>query len=69
MQDFNSNLKTKKEAAIYMRISLPTLSRLLSANCIPYIKLGARVLIQQADIDTYLAQCRVESVQPEQATA
>lgn len=62
-------LLTKKEASAYMRISLPMLNRLMAKNCIPYIKLGARVLIQQADIDTYLAQCRVESVQPEQATA
>lgn len=57
----NKKLLTKAEASDIMRISLAMLNRLLAQQRIPYIKLGARVLIEQKDIDAYLEQCRVET--------
>lgn len=56
-----SRLLTKAEAADQLRISLAMLNRLLAKRCIPYIKVGARVLIRQNHIDNYLAKCEVST--------
>jgi len=46
---------TKQEAAKYMRVSVPTLDRLM-AQGLPYIKLDRRVLFRREDIDKWLVK-------------
>lgn len=38
----------------YLRISLPTLNRLLQKHAFPYIKVGQRVLFRRSEIDAFL---------------
>lgn len=45
---------TKEEASELLRISRPTLDRMIKRKEIPYIKLGRRVLFRKKDIDEFL---------------
>ena len=48
------NLLTIKEAAEYLRISIPGIYRLTSQKRIPFIKLGQRVLFDLQDLVIWL---------------
>ena len=45
---------TREQAAKYLQISLPTLSRLLRDGALPVYRNGRVVRINRDDIDTYL---------------
>lgn len=49
-----SDLMTKAEVIAYLKISLPTLNRLLKKKALPYYKLERRVLFRKSEIDAYL---------------
>lgn len=54
LQSNNSNLLTRKEAAIKLRISLVTLDKLVSKNTIPAISIGRRVFISEDQINAFI---------------
>jgi excisionase family DNA binding protein len=54
---------TKQEAAKLLGIATVTLDRLRRRKSISFRKVGARVLFTQADIDQFLEQSLVPSVQ------
>ena len=45
---------TKDELIKYLKISRPTINRMMKAHEIPFIKLARRVLFRKADIDKFL---------------
>jgi excisionase family DNA binding protein len=45
---------TKSEVMEYLRISKPTLQRLMRKTAFPFIKLDKAVLFRKSDIDAYL---------------
>lgn len=47
------NRLTKQEAALLLRISLPTLNRRMKDRKIKYIKDGRLVMFTESDLNTY----------------
>ncbi len=58
----NDDLMTKAEVLDYLKISLPTLNRLLKRTAFPYFKLDRRVLFRKRDIDAYLEAHMVKPI-------
>jgi len=59
----NAEYLTKQEAAEYMRVSVPTLDRLMLQG-LPHIKLARRVLFRKKDIDAFLAKKVIGKTRP-----
>jgi excisionase family DNA binding protein len=57
---FNKKFLSRQEAADALGISLVTLARRLRDQSIPYVKIGARVLIPAAFIDQLLEKALSE---------
>ena len=61
----DNGILTRKEAAVYLRISVRTLDELAQDGEIPYSKLGkglrSRVVYQRRDLDAYVERSRVDS--------
>jgi|GEM_PF-6324115 len=55
---------TKAEVMAYLKISLPTLNRLLKKGAFPYYKLERRVLFRKNEIDAFL-EARIVMPTPE----
>jgi len=49
-----AELMTKDDLMAYLKISRPTVNRLMKEDGLPYIKLGHHVRFKQADVDAYL---------------
>jgi excisionase family DNA binding protein len=47
-------LISKNELIKYLKVSRPTLDRLMKQKAFPFIKLDRRVLFRKADIDRFL---------------
>jgi len=60
-----TNLIEPTQAAAYLKISLRTLAKWRSTGSpsIPYIKIGRCIRYRQADLDAYLAEHTVNSVE------
>ena len=52
-------LLTMTEAIGKLRIAKPTLYGYVSRGKVPYLKIGARVLFDEAELDAWLEQRRV----------
>jgi len=50
---------TRREAAAYLRFSLKTLERRVSAGAIPVLRVGGLTRFARADLDAYMDSCRV----------
>ena len=50
-----------KEAAIRLGISLSKMYALVEQRQIAHYRLGGKILLQEADLEVYLKQCRVEA--------
>jgi excisionase family DNA binding protein len=59
---------TVAEAAKQIGISASKLYQLVAARAIAHYRVGGKIVFAKADIDAYLASCRVGAVAPE-ATA
>jgi len=46
---------TTREAAQYLRVSLPTINRRVRSGELPYIRMGRSLRFRLADLDAYLA--------------
>ncbi len=46
---------TKREAAEYLRLSVPTVDRLRLSGALAYIKVGKKVLFRKRDLDRFMA--------------
>lgn len=55
-------LMTPAEVAESLKISVPSVRRLQYQRRIPFIKVGGSVRFARADITSYLAKNRVESI-------
>lgn len=47
------NIHDYESAAVYLKSSVPVIKRLVKANLIPAKKHGAKVLIEEPDLDRY----------------
>ena len=63
------SMKDVVEAAAYLGIAPDTLRGWRRLGRIAFYKIGSRVLFSQADLDAYLAGCRVPARQDELVTA
>jgi excisionase family DNA binding protein len=52
-------LLTMTEAIAKLKIAKPTLYGYVSRGKIPYLKIGARVLFDDEELDLWLESCRV----------
>ncbi len=59
---------TVAEAAQKIGISASTLYQQVAARKISHYRVGGKIVFSEADVDAYLASCRVAAVAP-QATA
>jgi excisionase family DNA binding protein len=57
------NLLTLPEAAPLLRLKVSTLRAWVLRRKLPYIKMGARVLLRRADIDALIADSLVPATQ------
>lgn len=55
---------TVKEAAKRIGISASKLYQLVGARVISHYRVGGKIVFAEADIDAYLATCRVGAVTP-----
>jgi len=55
---------TIAEAAPRLGISASKLYQLVAARAIAHYRVGGKIVFSQADIDDYLARCRVAAVAP-----
>ncbi|MBZ5859446.1 excisionase family DNA-binding protein [Flavihumibacter profundi] len=56
VQSSNQSLFTRKEAAVKLRISLPTLDKLISSQKLTSLLIGRRRLISEQHLDTLINQ-------------
>jgi len=49
---------TMKEAAVYLRVSISTVKRLIKAGKIPFFKVGGKTLHDKAEVDSYVKRLR-----------
>ena len=61
--DSVDRLMTPKETAERLRCSLPQVYAYSSRGVLPKIKLGGKLLFQEADVDAYVQTCRIEARQ------
>lgn len=61
---FKNSRLSRKSAAEYLGINVGTLAKWASVGnpCIPYHKVGKKVVYLQADLDAFLVSNRVEGV-------
>jgi excisionase family DNA binding protein len=52
-----SRLFTKPEGKDYLRLSEPTVNRLIRAGRLPVVRIGRRVLFRQEDLDAFVRAC------------
>ncbi len=50
---------SKKDLAVYLRVSLPTINRLMKQG-FPHFKLERKVLFRKADVDAWLETKRIK---------
>ena len=55
---------TVAQAAEKIGISASKLYQLIAARAITHYRVGGKILFSQADVDAYLASCRVGAVAP-----
>jgi excisionase family DNA binding protein len=60
--DQTAGLLTITEVAEFLRISIPTVRRLIEQREIPFLKVGGSIRFTRSDIDTYLEKRRVRSI-------
>jgi len=57
-QTGDSPLKSKKDVARYIGVSVRQLDRLTNSGGLPYLKVGGLVKFRPADVETFLESCR-----------
>jgi excisionase family DNA binding protein len=60
--DQTAGLLTITEVAEFLRISIPTVRRLIEQRQIPFLKVGGSIRFTRSDIDAYLQKRRVRSI-------
>jgi excisionase family DNA binding protein len=58
---------TSAEACDFLRVSRPTLSRLVQSKKIGHFRVGVKLLFSREHLDQFLAQSEVKAVQEEAA--
>lgn len=49
-----NEIMNTEETANYLKISMPTLYKMIQRNEIPYVRLGSRILFRKNTIDAFL---------------
>jgi len=57
-------LLTVDEVALLLKVSVPTVRRLLEQRALPFIKVGGSIRFAPHDLTSYLAKNRVEPIGP-----
>lgn len=57
-----NNKMTEQDAANYLQISRSTLWRLRKDSKLPYLKIGARRVYEQEQLDAYINSCRINYI-------
>jgi excisionase family DNA binding protein len=52
-----SRLFTMTDSMDYLRLSKPTLHRLIRAGRLPVVRIGGRVLFRKEDLDDFVTAC------------
>jgi excisionase family DNA binding protein len=58
----NTNYLTVEQAAEYLNTSVRFIRRLIAERRVAFHKVGAHVRLAVADLDAFLAACRVEPI-------
>jgi excisionase family DNA binding protein len=58
----NFELLTIEEVAEYFRVSVSAIRRLQQARVLPFVKIGGSLRFQRTDLESFLKQQRVESI-------
>jgi len=56
----SNEIFTKKEAAAYLKVSIPTIDRWMKKRIIPYSKIGGKVLFQKKDLINLLENKKIK---------
>ena len=56
----SNEILTKKEAAEFLRISIPTINRLMRNRKIPFSKINGKVLFQRKDLIDLLESKKIK---------
>lgn len=59
---------TVKDAAKRIGISASKLYALIAARAVAFYRVGGKIILSEADVDAYLATCRVGVAEPIPAT-
>ena len=59
-----NGLMTPREVAQRLRCSLPQVYAYSSRGVLAKVKLGGKLLFQEADVDAYVQTCRIEAREP-----
>jgi excisionase family DNA binding protein len=55
---------TVEQAAKKIGISVSKMYQLVSARAVSFYRVGGKIILSEADVDAYLASCRVGAVTP-----